>query len=123
MMWTGVAITVALTISAPSSAFAQARGDAPAAPAQGGRGAGPGGGGAPGGGRGRGAPLFFNAPLQYNTDSGQWSSNLRFNIIHHPLSDFFLVYNDRRDDRSGTLLNRGPVAKLTYLMAFRTRQT
>src|SRR5438034_5239015 len=60
MMWTGVAVAVALTISEPS-AFAQAGGAAPAAaPAQGGRGAGAGGGGAQGGGRG-GAPLYTPA--------------------------------------------------------------
>jgi hypothetical protein len=61
---------------------------------------------------------FVNALLQYNTDSRQWSSNLRFNVIHRPLSDFFLVYNERRDERSGTLLDRAVVAKMTYLMAF-----
>ncbi|MGH7948667.1 MAG: hypothetical protein ACREQF_05540, partial [Candidatus Binataceae bacterium] len=62
--------------------------------------------------------LFLNALIQYNTDSRQWSSNLRFNIIHRPLSDFFLVYNERRDDRTGDLINRVLVAKMTYLLAF-----
>jgi hypothetical protein len=62
--------------------------------------------------------MFVNALLQYNTDSRQWSSNLRFNIIHRPLSDFFLVYNERRDERSGDLINRALVAKMTYLVAF-----
>ena len=62
--------------------------------------------------------MFLNALLQYNTDSQQWSSNLRFNVIHRPLSDFFLVYNERRDDRSGELIDRAIVAKMTYLMAF-----
>jgi hypothetical protein len=49
---TSVAIAVALTISAPSSASAQGRGAAPEATAAQGRGAGPGGGSAQGGGRG-----------------------------------------------------------------------
>jgi hypothetical protein len=62
--------------------------------------------------------MFVNALLQYNTDSRQWSSNLRFNIIHRPLSDFFLVYNERRDERSGSLINRALIAKMTYLVAF-----
>jgi hypothetical protein len=62
--------------------------------------------------------MFVNALLQFNTDSHQWSSNLRFNLIHRPLSDFFLVYNERRDERSGDLLDRAIVAKMTYLMAF-----
>jgi hypothetical protein len=62
--------------------------------------------------------MFVNALLQYNTDSRQWSSNVRFNVIHRPLSDFFLVYNERRDERSGELLDRAVVAKMTYLWAF-----
>src|SRR5213593_2927888 len=59
---TNVAIAVALTICAPSSGIAQARGAAPAAaPAQGGGGAGAGGGGAQGGGGRGGAPLYTPA--------------------------------------------------------------
>jgi hypothetical protein len=59
---TSIAIAVALTVSAPSSAFAQAGGAAPAAPAQGGgRGAGAAGGGGGRGGRGGGAPLYTPA--------------------------------------------------------------
>src|SRR5262245_42730229 len=53
-IWTSVAIAAALTIGAPSSAFAQAGGAPAAAPAQGGRGAAPAGGGGQGAGRGRG---------------------------------------------------------------------
>src|SRR5689334_11291992 len=58
---TSIAIAVALTVSAPSPAFAQAGGAAaPGAPAQGGRGAGAGG---PAGGRGgRGGPAYTPAP-------------------------------------------------------------
>jgi len=62
--------------------------------------------------------MFFNALVQYNTDNSQWTSNLRFNIIHRPLSDFFLVYNERRDERTGKMLSRAVIAKMTYLMAF-----
>jgi hypothetical protein len=61
---------------------------------------------------------FLNALIQYNTDANQWTSNIRFNIIHRPLSDFFLVYNDQRDSRSGDLINRAVIAKLTYMMQF-----
>jgi hypothetical protein len=53
---TSIAIAVALTVSAPSSAFAQAGG--PAAPAQGGGGAGAGSGGQAGG-RGRGGATLY----------------------------------------------------------------
>ena len=62
--------------------------------------------------------LFLNALIQYNTDSRQWSSNVRFNLIHRPLSDFFLVYNERRLDGTGDLIDRAVIAKMTYLMAF-----
>jgi hypothetical protein len=62
--------------------------------------------------------MFFNALVQYNTDNSQWTSNLRFNIIHRPLSDFFLVYNEHRDERTGQMLSRAVIAKVTYLMAF-----
>ena len=62
--------------------------------------------------------MFFNALVQYNSDNHQWTSNLRFNIIHRPLSDFFLVYNERRDERTGQMLSRAVIAKMTYLVAF-----
>jgi hypothetical protein len=61
---------------------------------------------------------FANALLQYNTDAREWTSNLRFNIIHHRLSDFFLVFNERRDSNTGTMLDRALVAKMTYMVAF-----
>jgi hypothetical protein len=62
--------------------------------------------------------VFVNSLLQYNTDARQWSSNLRFNVIHRPLSDIFLVYNERRDSRTGDLFDRALIAKMTYLIAF-----
>jgi hypothetical protein len=62
--------------------------------------------------------VFLNALLQYNTDARQWSSNVRFNVIHRPLSDIFLVYNERRDSRTGDMIDRALVAKMTYLIAF-----
>jgi hypothetical protein len=61
--------------------------------------------------------MFINALLQYNTDSRQLSSNLRFNIIHRPLSDIFLVYNERHDERTDRI-DRAFIAKMTYLFAF-----
>ena len=62
--------------------------------------------------------MFVNALIQYNTDAQQWSSNIRFNIIHRPLSDFFLVYNDHRDSKTGDLQDRALIAKMTYMLAF-----
>ncbi|HUR33836.1 MAG TPA: DUF5916 domain-containing protein [Vicinamibacterales bacterium] len=62
--------------------------------------------------------VFLNALVQYNTDTRQWSSNVRFNVIHRPLSDIFLVYNERRLDTTGDLVDRAVIAKVTYLLAF-----
>jgi hypothetical protein len=62
--------------------------------------------------------MFVNALVQYNTDTNQWSSNVRLDIIHRPLSDIYLVYNERRDYRSGDLISRAVIAKMTYLLAF-----
>ena len=61
---------------------------------------------------------FFNAFLQYNADTHQVSSNLRFNFTHHPLSDLYVVYNDRRDTVNGQLLERAVILKLTNLFNF-----
>ncbi len=62
--------------------------------------------------------MFFNAFLQYNTDSNQLSTNIRFNIIHHPLSDLFIVYTDRRDTVSNRIIDRAFVVKFTQLFNF-----
>jgi hypothetical protein len=62
--------------------------------------------------------VFVNALLQYNTDTQQWSSNVRLDIIHRPLSDIYVVYNERHDSVTGNMLSRALIAKMTYLMAF-----
>ena len=61
---------------------------------------------------------FVNALVQYNTDAREWSSNVRFNVIHRPLSDIYLVFNERRDTQTGNLIDRAFVAKMTYMVAF-----
>jgi hypothetical protein len=60
---------------------------------------------------------FLNALIQYNSDTRQWSSNIRFNVIHRPLSDLFIVYNERRDSLSGSLVDRALIAKMTYMIS------
>ncbi|MBI3940916.1 MAG: carbohydrate binding family 9 domain-containing protein [Acidobacteria bacterium] len=47
---------------------------------------------------------FLSALLQYNSTLRQLSSNLRYNLIHRPLSDIFVVYNEERD-----VFNKGQV--------------
>jgi hypothetical protein len=46
------------------------------------------------------------------------SSNIRFNITHRPLSDLYLVFNERRDTINGQLVERAFTVKLTNLFSF-----
>lgn len=61
--------------------------------------------------------LFGNALVQYNSQTGLFSLNLRANFIHRPGSDLFVVFNDRRDvvDGRWSPRSRAFVVKLTYL--------
>ncbi len=61
--------------------------------------------------------LFGNALVQYNSQSGLFSANLRVDFIHRPGSDLFLVFNERRDVADGRWepQSRAFVVKLTYL--------
>ena len=61
--------------------------------------------------------MFLNALIQYNSTLKEISSNIRFNWIYKPLSDFFLVYNERRAS-TGEVRERALIAKLTYLFDF-----
>jgi hypothetical protein len=61
---------------------------------------------------------FLNAFFQYNADTRQVSSNIRFNITHHPLSDLYVVYNDTRNTDTGELVGRALIIKLTNLFNF-----
>ncbi|MBI3933643.1 MAG: hypothetical protein HY316_03060, partial [Acidobacteria bacterium] len=60
--------------------------------------------------------MFLNTLIQYNSDARQWSTNVRFDLIHRPLSDLFLVYNERRNSVSGDLIDRAIIAKFTYMI-------
>ncbi len=61
--------------------------------------------------------VFLNALIQYNSTLREISSNIRFNFIYKPLSDFFLVYNERRSS-TGEVRERALIAKFTYLFDF-----
>jgi hypothetical protein len=61
--------------------------------------------------------LFGNALIQYNSQTGALSANLRVDWIHRPGSDLFVVFNERRDVVGGRWnpRSRAFVVKLTYL--------
>jgi len=64
---------------------------------------------------------FFMAFVQYNEATEELIGNARFNVIHAPLSDIFLVYTERRTLASGApegVLERGITLKVTKLLAF-----
>lgn len=63
--------------------------------------------------------MFLNALVQYNTDLDQVSSNIRFNLIHRPLSDLFIVYDEERPTITSTLrTGRALTVKFTQLLSF-----
>jgi hypothetical protein len=64
--------------------------------------------------------VYVGAFIQYNADVEQVVTNLRLNVIHAPLSDVFLVFNERRDVASGGVgvLERFATLKVTRLLAF-----
>ncbi len=63
--------------------------------------------------------MFLNALVQYNTDLDQVASNIRYNLIHHPLSDLFIVYNEERPTVTNMLqTGRSLTVKFTQLLSF-----
>jgi hypothetical protein len=61
---------------------------------------------------------FFNAFVQYNSSTREVSTNIRFNIMYRPLSDVYIVYNDRRDTSLGQPMERALIVKVTRLWTF-----
>jgi len=62
--------------------------------------------------------MFLNAFIQYNSDRKQISSNIRFNFIHRPLSDLFLVYNEAREVSGERRNDRAFTIKYTHMITF-----
>jgi len=59
--------------------------------------------------------MFVNAFVQYNGDTRTWFSNVRFNFIHRPLSDIYVVWNVTR---SPGLDLSSVIFKYTHAIAF-----
>jgi hypothetical protein len=62
--------------------------------------------------------MFVDALSQYDPTTEQLNANVRFNLIHHPLSDLFVVYNERRDSLTNEMQNRALIVKFTHMFAF-----
>ncbi len=61
--------------------------------------------------------VFLHTLFQYNSLDNRISANIRFNWIHRPGSDLYIVINEERgsDGSLWNLENRGAVVKITYL--------
>jgi hypothetical protein len=59
--------------------------------------------------------MFLNAFVQYNGREDAWLTNVRFNFMHRPLSDIYVVWNEAR---GSTIRNRAFIVKYTHSVAF-----
>ncbi len=63
--------------------------------------------------------MFIDALSQYDQVTKRFNANIRFNLIHHPLSDLFIVYNDQRIiTPDAPVPGRGVLVKFTQMLAF-----
>lgn len=63
--------------------------------------------------------MFLDALAQYDAAIKQFNSNIRFNVIHHPLSDLFIVFNEQRfTTPDAPVAGRSVVVKFTQMIAF-----
>jgi hypothetical protein len=63
--------------------------------------------------------MFIDALSQYDPGTKQLNANVRFNLIHHPLSDLFIVYNDQRFLADGSPIpGRSLTMKFTQMFSF-----
>jgi hypothetical protein len=63
--------------------------------------------------------MFLDALVQYNRDTHQLNSNIRFNFMHHPLSDLYIVLNEQRFTTDGSATpGRGVILKFSQMLPF-----
>ena len=60
--------------------------------------------------------LLISGLFQYDSLTDQFQTNVRFNYIYTPLSDIFLVYNERRLAEDPSLIDRAVILKVTRLI-------
>ena len=58
--------------------------------------------------------MFLNTFVQYNGETDTWLTNVRYNLIHRPLSDIYVVWNETR---SPTITRRALLLKYTHMLA------
>ena len=61
--------------------------------------------------------VFLNAFIQRNSTTRTWQSNIRFDFMHHPLSDLYIVYNDTRGSSLAPPVH-AIIVKYSHLLSF-----
>jgi hypothetical protein len=63
--------------------------------------------------------MFIDALVQFDPATNRLNSNVRFNLIHSPLSDLFVVWNEQRfETGEGIIPGRSLTVKFTKMFAF-----
>ncbi|HQZ16598.1 MAG TPA: DUF5916 domain-containing protein [Vicinamibacteria bacterium] len=63
--------------------------------------------------------IFLDALIQYDSEQKLRNTNIRFNFIHRPLSDLYVVYNEQFfDTPEAPKAGRSLVVKFTRMMSF-----
>ena len=63
--------------------------------------------------------MFVDAISQYDPRQHLFNANVRFNVIHHPLSDLFIVFNEQRfTTPDAPVPGRGLIVKFTQMFSF-----
>ncbi len=65
--------------------------------------------------------MFLDALTQYDPGRHVFNANVRFNLIHHPLSDLYVVLNEQRINdpmQPDVVPGRSLIVKATHMLAF-----
>ena len=63
--------------------------------------------------------MFIDALAQYDADTKRFNANVRFNLIHHALSNLFIVYNEQRFvTDGGPVPGRSIIVKVTQMLSY-----
>ena len=63
--------------------------------------------------------MFVDVLVQWDPTKRLLNSNVRFNLIHKPLSDLFIVWNEQRfETGEGIMPGRSLILKFSQMVAF-----
>ena len=63
--------------------------------------------------------MFVDAFAQYDANTNRLNANIRLNVIHHPLSNLYIVFNEQRFmTDGGPAPGRSIIVKLTQMLSY-----